>query len=328
MELAIAILNWNGKKLLKRFLPAVIENSPEADVFIIDNASTDGSQKYIKKNHPKVQLIQLDTNFGFAGGYNRGLKKINAELVCLLNNDVLVKEKWLTPILNHFKTNPKTAVAQPHIMSLNRPEYFEYAGAAGGFIDRLGYPYCNGRIFNYIEKDNGQYDQDKKVFWASGACFFIRKAKFEALGGFDEDFYLHMEEIDLCWRVFNENLEVYSLYKSKVYHLGGGTLALSPRKTYLNFRNSLYLLLKNLPEKRFLRIVERLIWDGFVIFLFIFRLEFKNALAVLNAHFSFYKNFNRLTSKKVNSQSVRSYFSIKFLPVRYLFPKKKKIFRL
>ena len=328
MEVAIAILNWNGKKLLKRFLPSVIENSPEANVFIIDNASDDGSQNYIKKNHPKVQLIQLDSNFGFAGGYNRGLKKINAELVCLLNNDVLVKEKWLTPILDHFKTNPKTVIAQPHIMNLNRPEYFEYAGAAGGFIDRLGYPYCNGRVFNHIEKDNGQYDQDKKVFWASGACFFIRKAKFEALGGFDEDFYIHMEEIDLCWRVFNENLEVYSLYKSKVYHLGAGTLALSPRKTYLNFRNSLYLLLKNLPEKRFLRITERLIWDGFVIFLFIFKLEFKNALAVLIAHFSFYKNFNRLASKKVYSQSIRGYFSVKFLPVRYLFPKKKKILRL
>ena len=185
MELAIAVLNWNGKKLLKRFLPSVIENSPEANVFIIDNASDDGSQNYIKKNHPKVQLIQLDSNFGFAGGYNRGLKKINAELVCLLNNDVLVKEKWLTPILDHFKTNPKTVIAQPHIMNLNRPEYFEYAGAAGGFIDRLGYPYCNGRVFNHIEKDNGQYDKDKKVFWASGAClsspFLARSARRGAL---------------------------------------------------------------------------------------------------------------------------------------------------
>ena len=328
MKLAIAILNWNGKKLLKRFLPSVIKNSPEASVFIIDNASDDGSQNYIIKNHPGLQLIQLDANFGFAGGYNRGLKKINAELVCLLNNDVLVKEKWLPPILYHFRTNPKTAIAQPHIMNLNRPEYFEYAGAAGGFIDRLGYPYCHGRIFNYIEKDNGQYDQDKKVFWASGACFFMRKAKFEALGGFDEDFYLHMEEIDFCWRVFNENLDIYSLYGSKVYHLGGGTLALSPKKTYLNFRNSLYLLLKNLPEKRFLRITERLIWDVFVIFLFVFRLEFKNALAVLNALFSFYKNFNKLASKKVNSQVTRSYFNVKFLPIKYLFPKKKKILHL
>jgi len=328
MKLAIAILNWNGKKLLQRFLPSVIQNSPEANVFIIDNGSNDGSQNYIKQNYPEVDLIQLDSNFGFAGGYNRGLKKINAELVCLLNNDVMVKEKWLTPIMYHFKTNPKTAIAQPHIMNLNRPEYFEYAGAAGGFIDRLGYPYCNGRVFHHIEKDNGQYDQDKKVFWASGACFFIRKAKFDALGGFDEDFYVHMEEIDLCWRIFNENLEVYSLYKSKVYHLGGGTLALSGKKTYLNFRNSLYLLLKNLPEKRFLRITERMIWDVFVIFLFLLKLEFKNALAVLNAHFSFYRNFNKIASKKGNNKSLRSYFSVKFLPIRYLLPKKKKILRL
>ena len=328
MKLAIAILNWNGKKLLQRFLPSVIQNSPEANVFIIDNGSNDGSQNYIKQNYPEVDLIQLDSNFGFAGGYNRGLKKINAELVCLLNNDVMVKEKWLPPILYHFKVNPNTAIAQPHIMNLNRPEYFEYAGAAGGFIDRLGYPYCNGRVFHHIEKDNGQYDQDKKVFWASGACFFIRKAKFDALGGFDEDFYVHMEEIDLCWRIFNQNLEVYSLYKSKVYHLGGGTLALSGKKTYLNFRNSLYLLLKNLPEKRFLRITERMIWDIFVIFLFLLKLEFKNALAVLNAHFSFYRNFNKIASKKVNNHSLTSYFSVKFLPIRYLFPKKKKILRL
>ena len=153
MKLAIAILNWNGKKLLKRFLPSVIQHSPEANLFLIDNASNDGSQNYIKQNHPEVDLIQLDSNFGFAGGYNRGLKKINAELVCLLNNDVMVKEKWLPPILCHFKANPKTAIAQPHIMDLNRPEYFEYAGAAGGFIDRLGYPYCNGRVFHYIEKE-------------------------------------------------------------------------------------------------------------------------------------------------------------------------------
>jgi hypothetical protein len=157
MKLAIAILNWNGKKLLQRFLPSVIQNSPEANVFIIDNGSNDESQNYIKQNYPEVDLIQLDSNFGFAGGYNRGLKKIDAELVCLLNNDVMVKEKWLPPILYHFRTNPKTAIAQPHILNLNRPEYFEYAGAAGGFIDRLGYPYCNGRVFHHIEKDNGQY---------------------------------------------------------------------------------------------------------------------------------------------------------------------------
>ena len=328
MKIAIAILNWNGKKLLKRFLPSVVENSPEADIFIIDNASDDGSQNYVKQNYPEVDLIQLNENFGFAGGYNRGLKKIDAELVCLLNNDVMVNKKWLPPILYHFKTNPKTAAAQPHIMNLNRPEYFDYAGAAGGFIDRLGYPYCDGRVFNYIEKDNGQYNRDKKVFWASGACFFIRKAKFEALGGFDENFYIHMEEIDLCWRMFNENLEVYSLHKSKVYHLGGGTLAVSPKKIYLNFRNSLYLLLKNLPEKRSLRITERMIWDGFVIFLFMFKFEFKNALAVLNAHFSFYKNFDNIKSKKVNHKPIRGYFSVKFLPIRYLFPKKKKILHL
>ena len=328
MKVAIAILNWNGKKLLQRFLPSVIKNSHEANLFVIDNASDDGSTDYIKQNHPEVHLIQLNANYGFAGGYNRGLKKIDAGLICLLNNDVMVKENWLTPILDHFKTHPKTAFAQPHIMDLNHPKHFEYAGAAGGFVDRLGYPYCRGRVFKHIEKDVGQYDEDKKIFWASGACFFIRKSKFDFLGGFDEDFFAHMEEIDLCWRAFNKNLEVYSLYKSKVYHLGGGTLSLSPKKTFLNFRNNLYLLLKNLPEKRFLRISERIILDGLVFFLFLFKLEFKNALAILKAHFSFYKNFTKIACKRYNQSSISTYYDIKLLPMRYLFTKKKKILHL
>ena len=161
MKIAIAILNWNGKKLLQRFLPSVIENSPEARVLVIDNASGDGSQDYIRKNHPEIRLIQLDDNYGYAGGYNRGLKKIDTDLICLLNNDVLVKKNWLLPIIEHFKANTNTAIVQPHIKDLNQPDYFEYAGAAGGFIDRLGYPYCDGRVFQSLEKDDWQYDQDK-----------------------------------------------------------------------------------------------------------------------------------------------------------------------
>jgi len=318
MNLAIAILNWNGKKLLQRFLPSIIENSEKVDIYIIDNASTDGSQKYIKKNHSQINLIQLKKNYGFAGGYNRGLEKINAELVCLLNNDVLVKKNWLPPIINHFKNNPKTAIAQPHILDLNNPEYFEYAGAAGGHIDRIGYPYCKGRIFNNLEKDNGQYNQDSKVFWASGACFFVRKKSFKYLGGFDEDFFAHMEEIDLCWRAFNQNLDVYSLFKSKVYHLGGGSLSVSPRKTYLNFRNNLFLLLKNLPEKRFLRITERIAWDGIAIIFFVLKLELKNAFAVLSAHYSFLINIRKMKLKKNISQEKKDYYQVRSIILRYL----------
>ena len=325
MKTAVVILNWNGKKLLERFLPSVIENSREAGIYVIDNASEDGSQDFIAINHPEVNIVQLDRNYGFAGGYNLGLEKVEAELFCLLNNDVMVKEGWLPPIVDHFKKNPRTAIAQPHIMDLNRPGHFEYAGAAGGFIDRLGYPYCRGRVFGQVERDQKQYDQDTKVFWASGACFFIRKESFVSLGGFDEDFFAHMEEIDLCWRAFNHQLDVYSLYQTKVYHLGGGTLQLSPKKTYLNFRNNLYLLLKNLPEKRTLRIVERLFWDGLAILFFVLKFQFANAFAVGKAHFIFYRNKKKMKSKKSHKINKKSYYIINNLPLRYLFIKKKKI---
>ena len=238
-SIGIAILNWNGEKLLKRFLKEVLDNSPEATVYLIDNASTDDSVAYVQKRHPSVKIILLDANYGYAGGYNKGLISVKEDIICLLNNDVLVKPNWLSPVLNHFKNHPKTAIVQPHIMDLNQPFRFEYAGAAGGFIDRLGYPYCRGRLFNNLEDDHGQYDKNEKIFWASGACFFVRKKIYESLQGFDEDFFAHMEEIDFCWRAFNQNLDVYSLYQTKVYHLGAGTLKPSPQKTYLNFRKCL-----------------------------------------------------------------------------------------
>ena len=298
-SIAIAILNWNGEKLLKRFLKEVVDSSPEAIVYLIDNASTDDSVVYVQKNHPTVKIILLDANYGYAGGYNKGLVSIEQDIICLLNNDVLVKSGWLLPVLDHFENHPKTAIVQPHIMDLNQTNKFEYAGAAGGFIDRLGYPYCRGRLFNHLEEDQGQYDEDKKIFWASGACFFVRKKDYESLGGFDQDFFAHMEEIDFCWRVFNQNLNVYSLYKTKVYHLGGGTLKPSPQKTYLNFRNSLYLLLKNLPKKRRIRIFERMIWDGIAVLFFLTKLNFSNAFAIIRAHYSFYKNFRKIKNQQI-----------------------------
>lgn len=323
-SIAIAILNWNGEKLLKRFLKEVVDSSPEATVYIIDNASTDDSVVYVQKNHPTVKIILLDANYGYAGGYNKGLVSIEQDIICLLNNDVLVKSGWLLPVLDHFENNPKTAIVQPHIMDLNQTKKFEYAGAAGGFIDRLGYPYCRGRLFNHLEEDQGQYDKDKKIFWASGACFFVRKKDYESLGGFDQDFFAHMEEIDFCWRAFNQNLNVYSVYKTKVYHLGGGTLKPSPQKTYLNFRNSLYLLLKNLPKKRRIRIFERMIWDAIAVLFFLIKLNFSNAFAIIKAHYSFYKNFRKINSKYSENIEFADYYMISHLPLRYFLLKKKK----
>ena len=324
-SIAIAILNWNGKKLLKRFLKKTVDNSPEATLYLIDNASTDGSVAYTKKNHPTIKIILLDDNYGYAGGYNRGLAFVEEDIICLLNNDVLVNPKWLSPFLDHFEKHPKTAVAQPHIMDLNQPNRFEYGGAAGGFIDRLGYPYCRGRLFSHIEEDHGQYDKDEKIFWASGACFFVRKKVFKSLKGFDENFFAHMEEIDFCWRIFNLNLDVYSLYKTKVYHLGGGTLKPSPKKTYLNFRNSLYLLLKNLPKNRGFLIVERMIWDGMAFLFFILKFEFSNAFAIIKAHYSFYKNRSRIKEKiSLNPLSI-NYYTETYLPIRYFLLKKKNL---
>ena len=324
-SIGIAILNWNGEKLLKRFLKEVLDNSPEATVYLIDNASTDDSVDYVQKRHPSVKIILLDANYGYAGGYNKGLISVKEDIICLLNNDVLVKPNWLSPVLNHFKNHLKTAIVQPHIMDLNQPFRFEYAGAAGGFIDRLGYPYCRGRLFNNLEDDHGQYDKNEKIFWASGACFFVRKKIYESLQGFDEDFFAHMEEIDFCWRAFNQNLDVYSLYQTKVYHLGAATLEPSPQKTYLNFRNSLYLLVKNLPEKRFLRIIERMIWDGIAILYFVLKLNFSKAFAIIRAHFSFYKNYRKIKEKSLLNTLNIKYYTEHCLPLRLILPKRKNL---
>lgn len=324
-SIAVALLNWNGKSLLERFLGEVVNNSPEAVVYFIDNASTDNSVLFVQENFPSIRVIVLDQNYGYAGGYNKGLVAVKEDLICLLNTDVSVKPGWLPPVLDHFKKHPKTAIAQPHIMDLKVPSQFEYAGAAGGFVDRLGYPYCRGRLFNDLEEDLGQYDFDEKVFWASGACFFVRKTVFESLGGFDEDFFAHMEEIDFCWRAFNQNHDVYSLYQSKVFHLGGGTLKLSPQKTYLNFRNSLYLLLKNLPEKRIQIIFERMLWDGIALLFFILQFKFATAFAIVKAHLAFYSNCRKMLKKQSKVKGFTSYYNEANLPFRYFFLKKRNL---
>ncbi len=316
------ILNYNGEKFLKSYMPSIVQNSPEASIYLIDNGSNDNSINYIKKNFPIIKLVLHKKNLGFCDGYNKAVSKIDAELICFMNNDVTVKNKWLPPIIDHFKKNPKTVIAQPHILDLKSPEYFEYAGAAGGFIDRLGYPYCRGRVFNSIEKDFGQFDKTQKIFWASGACFFIRKETFNSLNGFDSDFFAHQEEIDLCWRAFNRGLDIVSIGKSKVFHLGKGTLQSSPKKTFLNFRNSLLSLLKNLPEKKTQRICERLFWDYIAFLFFLIKLKPLDAFAILRAHLSFFNSLNKI--KKDLDSTNKQYFTINNLPIRYFIIGKKK----
>ena len=249
MKIAIVILNWNGLNHLKKFLPSVVKHSDKHNIYVIDNDSSDNSVKYLNKNYPKIKLIINSKNYGYAKGYNLGLKEIKEEVYCLLNNDVQVTEGWLTPIIEEFDNNKSVVIAQPKILDFNEKDKFEHAGAAGGFIDYFGYPYCRGRMFNTVEKDKGQYDQNIDIFWASGACFFIRKEIFELINGFDENFTNHMEEIDLCWRLSNlkPNFKKRFLFKSVVYHLGGGSLNYdNPKKLFYNIRNQRWMLIKNI----------------------------------------------------------------------------------
>lgn len=311
MKVAVVILNWNGKALLERFLPSVIAHSNGASIYVVDNASTDDSVAFIKDTYPTIDIVQNTTNGGFAKGYNDGLKNIEADLFCLLNSDVEVTAHWLDPILKAFRTIPEAAIIQPKILDLKRREYFEYAGAAGGFIDKLGYPFCRGRIFQALEKDEGQYNDVKEVFWATGACMFIKSDVFRSLKGFDEDYFAHQEEIDLCWRAKNSGHKVYYVGESKVYHLGGSTLKnMDPKKTFLNFRNSLYSITKNLPRKKALTIIFlRLILDGIAALRFVFQFKFNHCLAILRAHLSFYTNFRRFYKKREKANFLLKYYS-------------------
>lgn len=289
MKLAIVILNWNGEKLLETFLPSVVEHSKGHPIYIIDNGSTDASVPLLKTQFPTVQCIQLMRNFGYAGGYNEGLKHVNADVFCLLNSDIEVTKNWLKPIIETFESNPNIAIIQPKILDYHNKTKFEYAGAGGGFIDQLGYPYCRGRIFNAIEEDHGQYNDQKEVFWASGACFFIRANAFKDLGGFDPKFFAHMEEIDLCWRAQNKGMKVTYVGMSTVYHVGGASLKSSnPKKTFLNFRNSLYTLVKNTHHPLLLVVFLRLILDGIAGVRFLLQAKPKHMIAIIRAHGSFY----------------------------------------
>jgi len=290
-RIAVVILNWNGKNFLEKFLPAVVSYSSDiAEIIVADNDSTDDSVAFLQANFPEVRIVGLDKNYGFAGGYNKALKQIKAEYYLLLNSDVEITENWLQPMLNLLDTDNKIVACQPKIKDFKNKDYFEYAGAAGGFMDRLGYPLCRGRIFDELEKDTGQYNDVVEVFWASGACLFIRSKEYHEFGGLDEFFFAHMEEIDLCWRLKNAGYKIMYCPDSTVYHVGGGTLnKIKPQKTFLNFRNSLLALHKNLPKnKRFIVILQRLLLDGLAGFKFLFSGKPNHAWAIIRAHFSFY----------------------------------------
>jgi len=312
-KIAIIILNWNGEALLKAYLPSVIEFSPSASIYVADNASTDGSVAYVAERHPEVTIIQNTENGGLAKGYNDALAHVDADIFCLLNSDVDVTPNWLNPILDAYKTIPEAAILQPKILDLKKKDHFEYAGAAGGFIDQLGYPFCRGRIFQVLEKDEGQYNDIRPIFWATGACMFIKSDVYKALGGFDEDYFAHQEEVDLCWRAHNMGHQVYYVGTSKVFHLGGSTLSnMNPKKTYLNFRNSLYSITKNLPRKKaFPIIILRLVLDGVAALRFVFQFKLRHSFAILHAHLSFYKNFGKMYKKREKANFILKYYATK-----------------
>ncbi|WP_282161623.1 glycosyltransferase family 2 protein [Ulvibacterium marinum] len=326
MKLAVVILNWNGEALLERYLPTVVNYSDGADIYLADNASTDDSVVFVRANFPTVRIIQNTVNGGFSKGYNDALKQVEADIYCLLNSDVEVSKNWLHPIIRGFKDLPKAAIIQPKILDLLRRDYFEYAGAAGGFIDQLGYPFCRGRIFQALEKDEGQYDDTLEIFWATGACMFIKSEVYWELGGLDEDYFAHQEEVDLCWRAKNKGHKIYYIGTSEVYHLGGSTLSnMNPKKTYLNFRNSLFSITKNLPRRKaFLIIGIRLLLDGVAAIRFIFQFRFQHCLAILRAHLSFYKHFGKIYRKREKANFILKYYVAKSIVWSYFVHQIKK----
>ena len=300
MRVAVVILNWNGKSFLEQFLPSVISNSPEATIYVADNASSDDSVDFLRTNFPHVKVIDNEENLGFAGGYNKALEKLNEDLFVLLNSDVEVTTNWLQPIVALFESDENIAACQPKILSYHDKTSFEYAGASGGFIDKNGYPFCRGRIFDTLEKDNGQYDSVEEIFWATGACLFVRSKVYKELDGLDSDFFAHMEEIDLCWRIKRAGYNIKIQPASTVYHVGGGTLSKSnPFKTFLNFRNGLELLAKNLPKNQLVpKIFIRMILDGVAAIKFLVAGQPKDFLAVIHAHFGFYKRLRKTLGKR------------------------------
>jgi len=308
IKTAVVVLNWNGKAWLEKFLPTLVKHSQVATVFVADNASTDDSVDYVKINFPTVKTIINASNGGYAKGYNDVLKHIDSEYFVLINSDIEVTAGWLSPIIALMDNDKQIAACQPKILDYNNKNNFEYAGASGGFIDNLGYPFCRGRIFDSVEEDKGQYNDAIEVFWATGACLFVRAVHYNEVGGLDEDFFAHQEEIDMCWRLKNKGYKIMVEPKSVVYHVGGGTLnAGSPFKTHLNFRNNLFMLFKNLPTSSLFTIIPmRLVLDGVAALTFLNKEKgLEHVLAIAKAHFSFYFAIPNLIAKhqKINQKN-------------------------
>lgn len=298
---AVAILSWNGRKFLEQFLPSVVATTyPHAVHYVIDNASTDDTATWLAEHYPQVKLVALKQNLGFAGGYNEGLKQIQADYYVLLNQDVEVTPSWLEPMVELMEQHPEAGACQPKLRAYHQKDHFEYAGAAGGFMDYLGYTFCRGRLFDVLEPDNGQYDTVMPIFWASGAAMFVRAKLYHQLGGLDKDFFAHMEEIDLCWRMKNAGHGLLYTPLSLVYHVGGGSLPQgNPRKTFLNFRNNLWMLYKNLPEEGFARtMIVRVILDIVAAYRSLFSGNVADFNAIAEAHAEFYTSLPTLRHKR------------------------------
>lgn len=305
-EIAVVILNYNTRRHLEHYLPSVLQHSPGAKIVVADNGSPDDSIAFLHAQYPMVEVLDLAQNWGFAEGYNQALRRVKADIYVILNSDVEVTAGWMDPILQAMQADPGIAVAQPKILEDKRRDRFEHAGAAGGWVDFLGYPFCKGRIFTHVEQDSGQYDQPSPCFWAAGAAFFIRAELYHRFGGFDGDYFAHNEEIDLCWRLKRAGYSVWCIPQSRVYHLGGGTLGYeSPRKAFLNFRNSLYTIVKNETRKKLYWLIPaRLLLDGVAAAMYLSKRNFGAIKAIWDAHIDFYKNWGKIWQKRKETAAI------------------------
>ncbi|NTW34386.1 MAG: glycosyltransferase family 2 protein [Bacteroidetes bacterium] len=328
-KVAIVILNWNGKRFLEKFLPFLVKyNSANAEIIIADNASSDDSIDFLQSNYPEIRIIRNNENGGFAKGYNDAFSQIDSEYYVLLNSDIEVTPNWIDPVIELMDKDKTIAACQPKIRSYYNKDYFEYAGAAGGFIDKYGYPFCRGRIFQSGEKDEGQYNNATEIFWATGACMFVRSELYHKSGGLDNDFFAHMEEIDFCWRQKNAGYKIMYCPDSLIFHIGGGTLPKNnPKKTYLNFRNNFFLLFKNLPSNKLFPVFFiRLFLDGIAGLKFLAEGHFKDFIFVIKAHFAFYFSISKLLKKRRISKHVNVSCIYNKLIVSEYYIKNKKTF--
>ena len=330
MRVAVVILNWNGRSFLEKFLPNVLEFSKEATVYVADNASSDGSVEFVKNTFSEVRIIETGGNLGFAGGYNAALKDLDEDVFVLLNSDVEVSENWIQPIVDLMNSDETIGACQPKVLHCNEKTHFEYAGAAGGFIDKFGFPFCRGRMFDTLEEDHSQYNDQQEIFWATGACMFVRGSVYKELGGLDDDFFAHMEEIDLCWRAKRAGYKIMVEPKSVVYHVGGGTLSKSnPWKTFLNFRNGLELLTKNLPKNKLLgTLFVRMSLDGIAALRFLLSGQPKDFWAVFKAHMAFYGRLKKTLNKRSGNYNPVSGIYSKSIVAEYFLRGKKNFSEL